>query len=189
MVATAPNAATNGSLVKLDGVGVDFGRQHVLRDINLTIPRGQTLAIIGESGCGKTVLLKTIIGLLRPSRGAVYFDGRNLAELSERELTQQRIRFGFLFQQAALFDSMTIAQNVSFPLRQHTAKSPDEIRGEVLGPAGRGGAAGEHLGQEAGRAFRRHAQARRSGPGPGHGARRSCSTTSRPRGSTRSWAT
>ena len=66
-------------LVRLDHVGVDFGRQQVLRDIDLTISRGQTLAVIGESGCGKTVLLKTIIGLLRPTRGAVYFDGRNLA--------------------------------------------------------------------------------------------------------------
>jgi phospholipid/cholesterol/gamma-HCH transport system ATP-binding protein len=119
-------------LVELQRVGIDFTRQHVLRDINLRIPRGQTLAIIGESGCGKTVLLKTIIGLLRPNHGAVHFDGRNLAQLSERELTQQRIRFGFLFQQAALFDSMTIAQNVAFPLRQHTRKPTDEIRRVVL---------------------------------------------------------
>jgi phospholipid/cholesterol/gamma-HCH transport system ATP-binding protein len=119
-------------LVQIERVGVDFGRQHVLRDISLTIPRGQTLAVIGESGCGKTVLLKTIIGLLRPNRGEVYFDDRNLAELSQRELTRQRIRFGFLFQQAALFDSMTIAQNVSFPLRQHTGKTEEEIRRVVL---------------------------------------------------------
>lgn len=132
MVATALNAALDRSLIKLERVGVDFARHHVLRDINLTIPRGQTLAIIGESGCGKTVLLKTIIGLLSPTRGTVHFDGRNLAELSEKELTRQRIRFGFLFQQAALFDSMTIAQNVAFPLRQHTRKRPDEIRREVL---------------------------------------------------------
>ena len=119
-------------LIQLEQVGVEFGRQHVLRSIGLTIPRGQTLAVIGESGCGKTVLLKTIIGLLRPSRGAVHFDGRNLAELGEKELTRQRIRFGFLFQQAALFDSMTIAQNVSFPLRQHTRKTAEEIRRIVL---------------------------------------------------------
>jgi phospholipid/cholesterol/gamma-HCH transport system ATP-binding protein len=119
-------------LVQLEGVGIDFGRQPVLRDINLAIPQGQTLAIIGESGCGKTVLLKTIIGLLRPVRGTVHFDGRDLAKLGERELTRQRIRFGFLFQQAALFDSMTISQNVAFPLRQHTRKTTEEIRQVIL---------------------------------------------------------
>jgi phospholipid/cholesterol/gamma-HCH transport system ATP-binding protein len=133
MVTTAANAAdTPQPLIRLDAVGVDFARQRVLREISLEIPRGQTLAVIGESGCGKTVLLKTIIGLLRPTRGAVHFDGRNLAELSERELTRQRIRFGFLFQQAALFDSMTIAENVAFPLRQHTKKSPEEIHHVIL---------------------------------------------------------
>jgi phospholipid/cholesterol/gamma-HCH transport system ATP-binding protein len=119
-------------LVRLAGMSVDFGRHAVLRDINLDIARGQTLAVIGESGCGKTVLLKTIIGLLRPTRGQVYFDGRNLAALGERELTRQRTRFGFMFQQAALFDSMTIAQNVAFPLRQHTEKSAAEIQHIVL---------------------------------------------------------
>jgi phospholipid/cholesterol/gamma-HCH transport system ATP-binding protein len=119
-------------LVQLDKVGMAFGRQPVLRDIDLAIPRGQTLAVIGESGCGKTVLLKVIIGLLAPTGGAAYFDGRRLSQLSDKELTRQRIRFGFLFQQAALFDSMTIAQNVAFPLRQHSRKSTEEIRSVVL---------------------------------------------------------
>jgi len=74
------------------------------------------------------VLLKTIIGLLHPTRGKVFFDGQDLAALTEKKLTAQRIRFGFLFQQAALFDSMTVAQNVAFPLRQHTAKREAEIQ-------------------------------------------------------------
>ncbi len=133
MVATATHISDSSCpLIRMEGVEIDFGRQRVLRDIDLTISRGKTLAVIGESGCGKTVLLKTIIGLLRPTRGLVRFDGRNLAELSERELTKQRIRFGFLFQQAALFDSMTIAQNIGFSLRQHTDKRVDEIRYIVL---------------------------------------------------------
>jgi phospholipid/cholesterol/gamma-HCH transport system ATP-binding protein len=127
MVASSISADPQSALVQMERVSVHFGRQQVLRDIQIALPRGQTLAVIGESGCGKTVLLKTIIGLLRPSRGTVRLDGRNLAELGDRELTKQRIRFGFLFQQAALFDSMTIAQNISFPLRQHTHKKPEDI--------------------------------------------------------------
>ncbi|MBX9791286.1 MAG: ABC transporter ATP-binding protein [Pirellulales bacterium] len=115
-------------LVDIDDVDVAFGKQQVLRGIDLRIPRGQTLAIIGESGCGKTVLLKTLIGLISPTLGQVRFDGRNLAKLNERELSALRTRFGFVFQMAALFDSMTIGQNVAFPLRQHTRKSEDEIR-------------------------------------------------------------
>jgi phospholipid/cholesterol/gamma-HCH transport system ATP-binding protein len=123
-------------LIRLSGLGVSFGRQSVLRDVSFSVDRGQTVAVIGESGCGKTVLLKTLIGLVRPSRGAVYFDGQDLACLGERELTQQRARYGFLFQQAALFDSMTIAQNVAFPLRQHTRQSPEEIHQTVVARLG-----------------------------------------------------
>ena len=133
MVDAAHNTQHSGEpLIRIERLGLDFGRLQVLRDINLELARGETLAVIGESGCGKTVLLKTIIGLLRPTSGAVYFDGRDIAGLNEKDLTQQRVRFGFLFQQAALFDSMTIAQNVAFPLRQHTAKPEPEIRQIVL---------------------------------------------------------
>ncbi|MDZ7618504.1 MAG: ABC transporter ATP-binding protein [Patescibacteria group bacterium] len=119
-------------LVELVDMHVEFAEHGVLRDINLVVTRGETLAIIGESGCGKTVLLKTIIGLLAPTRGRVLFDGRNLAGLTERELARQRTRFGFVFQQAALFDSLTVAQNVAFPLREHTRKSKEEIRQIVM---------------------------------------------------------
>ena len=130
--ATANANPRDEPLVRLERLGVDFGRFPVLRDINLRIPRGQMLAVIGESGCGKTVLLKTLIGLLRPTRGAVFFDGQDLAGLDQRELTRQRVRFGFVFQQAALFDSMTVAQNVAFPLRQHTGRSDREIHQIVV---------------------------------------------------------
>jgi phospholipid/cholesterol/gamma-HCH transport system ATP-binding protein len=119
-------------LVRIEDLAVRFGRQYVLRSIDLDVARGQTVAIVGESGCGKTVLLKTIIGLLRPARGTVYFDGRDVARLSDQELTRERLRFGFLFQQAALFDSMTVAQNVAFPLRQHSSRPEHEIRQIVL---------------------------------------------------------
>jgi phospholipid/cholesterol/gamma-HCH transport system ATP-binding protein len=88
--------------------------------------------LLGESGCGKTVLLKTIIGLVRPQWGTVGFDGREINQLSEREISRLRLRFGFVFQNAALFDSMTIAQNVAFPLRQDGRFSPAQIRELVL---------------------------------------------------------
>src|SRR5262245_3238274 len=119
-------------LLDIRHLHVDFGRQQVLREIDLTVPRGQTLAIIGESGCGKTVLLKSLIGLIKPTRGEVRFDGKNLQTLTDKELVQQRIRFGFLFQNAALFDSMTIGQNVAFPLRQHRGSGDQEVRELVL---------------------------------------------------------
>jgi phospholipid/cholesterol/gamma-HCH transport system ATP-binding protein len=130
MVKATENAPAE-ALIHVAHLSVAFGRHEVLRDISLSIRRGETLAIIGESGCGKTVLLKTLIGLLHPSQGAVRFDGDDLARLGERALARQRIRFGFVFQQAALFDSMTIAQNIAFPLRQHTRKTAAEI-GDIV---------------------------------------------------------
>jgi phospholipid/cholesterol/gamma-HCH transport system ATP-binding protein len=110
-------------LIDIVDLCLQFGRHAVLRNINLSIPRGQTLAVIGESGCGKTVLLKTIIALLRPTSGHVTFDGQRLDELGDKDLTAQRARFGFVFQTAALFDSMTIAENVAFPLRENRGLS------------------------------------------------------------------
>jgi phospholipid/cholesterol/gamma-HCH transport system ATP-binding protein len=118
-------------LIETQALTVRFGRQTVLRDINLSVPRGQTVVVIGESGCGKTVLLKSIIGLVRPTSGEVRFDGKNLASLGEKELTRERTRFGFVFQQAALFDSLTVAQNVAFPLKEHGQKSRTEV-GQIV---------------------------------------------------------
>lgn len=119
-------------LLDIQGLQVIFGRQTVLRDITLQVPRGQRLAIIGESGCGKTVLLKCIIGLVMPTKGIVSFDGHDLSQLSDREMTLQRIRYGFVFQNAALFDSMTIGQNVAFPLRQHRRLPEQELQEIVI---------------------------------------------------------
>src|SRR5262245_5263303 len=119
------------SLISLDHVSMQFGPQQVLRDLNLAVQRGETLAVIGESGCGKTVLLKLIIALLRPTAGRVTFDGTVLADLPDRELTRQRLRFGFLFQGAALFDSLTVFENVAFGLREMRRFTEADIRDRV----------------------------------------------------------
>lgn len=120
--------AADPGIVSIADVSMRFGSQSVLRDISLTIPRGQSLAIIGESGCGKTVLLKLIVGLLAPSSGRVSFDGRELIALPDRERFRQRLRIGFLFQGAALFDSLTVYENVAFGLRSKGGLSENTIR-------------------------------------------------------------
>jgi phospholipid/cholesterol/gamma-HCH transport system ATP-binding protein len=115
------------SLVSLQQVSIQFGTQRVLHALDLDIHRGQTVVVIGESGCGKTVLLKLIIGLLRPTVGRVVFDGRVLVDLPPGELTRQRLRFGFLFQGAALFDSLSVFDNIAFGLRAQ-GRNEEEIR-------------------------------------------------------------
>ncbi|MCS6852449.1 MAG: ATP-binding cassette domain-containing protein [Gemmataceae bacterium] len=121
----------DSALFQLERVGMEFGPHRVLRDITLTIRPGQTLAVIGESGCGKTVFLKLLIGLLRPSHGRVAFDGRVLVDLDDRELTRQRLRFGFLFQGAALFDSLSVFDNVALGLREQRRFTEAEIHDRV----------------------------------------------------------
>ena len=106
------------TLIETQNLNLLYGTQHILKDINLVIPRGQTLAIIGESGCGKTMLLKSIVNLIRPTSGKVLYDGRDVHALNTIEMTKLRRKFGFVFQNAALFDSMTIGENVAFPLVQ-----------------------------------------------------------------------
>jgi phospholipid/cholesterol/gamma-HCH transport system ATP-binding protein len=133
MTATAiePNAVVDGDsppLLRVESLGVRFGRHEVLRDISLDLAAGDTLVVLGESGCGKTVLLKSMIGLVRPSAGDVSFEGRSLARMSDRQLAHLRTRYGFVFQGAALFDSLTIADNIAFPLREHTRIPAAEIR-------------------------------------------------------------
>ncbi|MGE3822090.1 MAG: ABC transporter ATP-binding protein [Isosphaeraceae bacterium] len=115
----APRPSSSDPVIELIDVSIRFRQHAVLRDVSLTVRRGETLCIIGESGCGKTVMLKLMIALLRPTRGVVKFDRRDLATLSEHELSKTRLRFGFLFQMAALFDSLTIYDNVAFGPREH----------------------------------------------------------------------
>jgi len=116
---TNPLQSNAELLVETRDMSLVFGRQTVLNRISISIPRGQTLAIIGESGCGKTMLLKSLVGLLKPTLGKIFFDGVDIHSLGDVELTKMRRRFGFVFQNAALFDSMTIGENVAFPMDQH----------------------------------------------------------------------
>ena len=116
------------AILKVENVDVQFGKQQVLRNISFSMMPGEMLAIIGESGCGKTVMLKTLIGLHQQTSGTILFNGIELAQLSYFELAKTRRRLGFVFQQAALFDSMTIGDNIAFPLVQHTQKTKKTIR-------------------------------------------------------------
>lgn len=96
-----------------------FGPRVILDNVSLKIDKGKTTVVIGPSGCGKTVLIKHFIVLVRPTSGEVYFRGQRIDNLSERQLNKIRIRYGFLFQGGALFDSLTVAENIMFPIRQH----------------------------------------------------------------------
>ena len=113
-------ATTAEPLLFIDSLSINFGDQQVLRNISLELTSGESLVILGESGCGKTVLLKTMIGLIQPTTGDVRFENTSLASMTERQLAHLRTRYGFVFQGAALFDSATVAENIAFPLREHT---------------------------------------------------------------------
>lgn len=115
-------------ILELHGVSKTFGTQAILRDISLELHRGETLVVIGESGCGKSVTLKLLMKLLEPSSGTVQWDGRPLGKFSSKQLNKERLRFGYLFQGAALFDSLTVYENVAFGLRQNTRKREEEIQ-------------------------------------------------------------
>lgn len=120
------------SLLQVLNLTVTFHPQTVLRDVTFDVAQGETVAIIGESGCGKTVLLKNLIGLIQPTSGSIHFDGENLGDLSAEALAKTRTRYGFVFQQAALFDSMTIEQNLMFPMVQHTKQGRDAMLERIL---------------------------------------------------------
>jgi phospholipid/cholesterol/gamma-HCH transport system ATP-binding protein len=115
-------------LIELRHVSKAFGRLVVLDDLSLSIEAGKCIVVIGASGTGKSVLLKHIVGLLRPDKGEVWYAGQRIDTLPERKLMKVRLQFGFLFQMGALFDSMNVLQNVSFPLVEHSNKKTDEVR-------------------------------------------------------------
>jgi len=118
------------SLIKIRVVNLQksFGENHVLRGVHLEIQQGESMVVIGGSGSGKTVLIKCIIGLIRPDGGEIYVDGLEITSLNERRLNEVRKKFGMLFQGGALFDSMKVWENVGFGLRQQTRLGEEEIR-------------------------------------------------------------
>ena len=107
-------------MIEIKDLHKHFGKQHVLRGVNLSIPKGKITVIIGPSGCGKSVLLRHMIGLMQPDRGEVVVDGVKINQLERGELNDFRKRFGMLFQHAALFDSLSVADNIAFPLVEHS---------------------------------------------------------------------
>ncbi|GAB4288684.1 MAG: ABC transporter ATP-binding protein [Ignavibacteriaceae bacterium] len=119
-------------MIEINNLHKSFGDKKVLNGIDLNISKGETIAIIGKSGCGKSVLIKHIVGLLLPDEGYVKVEGKKISELDEKELYRMRKSFGFLFQGAALFDSMTVEENISLPLVEASNRLPlNEIEKKV----------------------------------------------------------
>ena len=120
-------------MIEVRDLTKSFGAQLVLDSVGFKIENGESVAIIGRSGSGKSVLLKHLIGLLQPDTGEVLIDGENIVPMNERQLLRVRRKFGMLFQSAALFDSMTVAENVAFGLRRHEHLTEAEIGRRVAG--------------------------------------------------------
>ncbi len=128
LLTTDDGRRTTDDVIELRHVSKRFGRLVVLDDLSLSVERGKCLVVIGPSGTGKSVMLKHIVGLITPDKGEVWYDGRRIDHLPQRQLMALRTDFGFLFQMGALFDSMTNADNVAFPLVEHSAKRAAEVR-------------------------------------------------------------
>jgi phospholipid/cholesterol/gamma-HCH transport system ATP-binding protein len=122
---------STGVEVVVDGLTKSFGRATIWSDVSLTLPPGEVSVLLGPSGTGKSVFLKTLIGLIKPERGSIMIHGTDLVRCSERRLYQIRKLFGVLFQDGALFGSMNLYDNIAFPLREHTRKSEAQIRSIV----------------------------------------------------------
>ncbi|MFZ5433307.1 MAG: ABC transporter ATP-binding protein [Calditrichota bacterium] len=118
-------------MIEIRDLHRDFGEKKVLRGVNMMIETGESITIIGQSGCGKSVLLKHLVGLLVPDRGFVIIDGENITTANRKQIYEIRKKFGVLFQGAALFDSMTVEENVALGLRQHTTMTEPQIEQRV----------------------------------------------------------
>ena len=128
----AKGSSKNGAPpVQVESLNKSFGKQSVLKGVSLEVGRGETLSVLGRSGTGKSVLLKLIIGLHKPDSGSIRVNGEDVTKLRLKELNEVRKKVGFLFQQAALYDSLTIEENVEFPLRRHSSMSDGERRNRV----------------------------------------------------------
>ena len=119
-------------MIRIDNLWKSFGRQEVLRGASFEVKPGEFMALIGGSGCGKSLLLKLLVSLLKPDRGGIWVGGKDVAALSRRELEALRSRIGFVFQGGALFDSMTVYNNVAFPLRENTSFGEKDIYRKVM---------------------------------------------------------
>jgi phospholipid/cholesterol/gamma-HCH transport system ATP-binding protein len=123
-----PATSRNEIAVRLDHVTKAFGDRRVLDDVVIEVPAGCGFIVLGRSGTGKSVTLRHIVGLVRPDKGRVFVDGDEISALAGPELSRVRKKIGFLFQNAALFDSISVGENVAFPLRRHTKLAEGEIR-------------------------------------------------------------
>ncbi|GAB4148270.1 MAG: ABC transporter ATP-binding protein [Bacteroidia bacterium] len=120
-------------LIKIRNLYKSFGSNHVLKDFSMDLNKGENLVILGKSGSGKSVLIKCIIGLLQPDKGNIEVMGRDIEQLTQEEMDKMRVHVGFLFQSNALYDSMTVRENLEFPLRRHgTEKSAQEVNDLLL---------------------------------------------------------
>jgi len=126
-----PGSNKDIPLVQVKSLSKSFGKQVVLKEISLEVGQGETLSVLGRSGTGKSVLLKLIIGLHKPDSGSIRVNGEEVTKLGLKELNEVRKKVGFLFQQAALYDSLSIEENVAFPLRRHSNMSEEESRKRV----------------------------------------------------------
>jgi len=132
---SAPSAASSSRemVVKLRNVFKSFGSNHVLKGFDLDLRKGENLVVLGKSGSGKSVLIKCMVGLLYPDSGSVEVFGKEISQLNQDDLDHIRVRIGFLFQSSALYDSMTVRENLEFPLRRHWInKTRDEVEHLVL---------------------------------------------------------
>lgn len=123
---------THDPAIRFDRVSKAFGDRRVLDEVSFDVARGRAFCILGKSGTGKSVTLKHIIGLMKPDTGHVVVDGEDITAMDSRALSRLRTRMGFVFQNSALFDSITVGENVAFPLRRHTDLSDREIRAKVV---------------------------------------------------------